>query len=316
MSNSVRVAAIQHRSKLGRIDENISTVEPLIEAAAREGSELVALPEMSISGYTLNNEMWRYSEPVDGSTERWLKKISQKHGIWCCVGLTQNIGLDFYNTYLVSNPRGEVVGRVQKKQTEFNIHKAGSLESHVVETSFGRIGIGICADTHMSFFPQYMREQEIALLLLPHAWPTIYKTSKLATQNDINEQEQRVKEYASFYARMLGVPCVFTDQTGPIEGKKWPGITGRLMDINNMHYPGLTTIARPENVICQMGDEEGYIVTDVPLEKSGGSEIPNYNGLVHPGSAVFRFIAYRIDVPLSKLRYKYSIGERKKLLQG
>ena len=316
MVRILRAAAVQHVARLGQINENMERVRPLIERAVNEGAKLVALPEMSLSGYTLNKEMWDYSEPVDGPTEKWLKEKAMKHQIFLCGGLTQHEGSDFYNTYLIVSPEGETIGRVRKTQTEFNIHRAGPLDGHIVDTDSFRIGIGICADTHMTFFPKYMREKEIDLLLSPHAWPILYKLSKFANKIDIVEQEKRVKDYASFYAKMLGVPTVFIDQTGSIEGKKWPGITGKLMDIDCFRYPGFTTIATPQEVIAQLDDSEDFIVADINMDnKEPPKSIPNYHGLVHSGSLLFRLLVYGIDLPLSKLKYKLSENERKKAIK-
>jgi N-carbamoylputrescine amidase len=315
MRNTIRVAAIQHKSQLGKHSENISHVTPLIEDVAHEGAQIVALPEMSLSGYTLNKEMWDYSEPINGPTEKWLQETARKHRIFLCGGLTQHEGYDYYNTYLVTSPDGETIGRVRKTQTEFCIHRAGPLESHIINTELGRIGVGICADAHMTFFTRYMKENNVDVLLLPHAVPTPYKISRLIKESDIKEQEEKVRNYAKFYADTLGVSTVFVDQTGSIEGKKWPGIIGRFMDLNYFRYPGYTAIATPEKLVAQLEQQEGYIVADLNLDdKELGRSIQDYGGVVHPGSALFRFIVYRIDAPLSKLRYNLNENERRKMV--
>ena len=245
MPETLRVAAVQYRARLGKPKENMAKVTTLVVAAARAGAEIVALPEMGISGYTLNKEIWNYSEPEGGPSEQWLQEIAEEHQMYLCAGLIQHEEYDFYNTYLVASPDGETIGRVRKTQTEYNIHRPGTLKSHIIDTEHGRIGVGICADIHMTFFARYMREQNIDLLLLPHAWPTLNKLTRFATQKDIDEQTQRARNYAIFYAEILGVPTVFIDQAGPVEGEKWPFLTGRLINIDYFHYPGFTTIATP-----------------------------------------------------------------------
>ena len=80
----IRVAAIQIKSKLGQPEENIRHAIPYIEQAAKENAQLVALPEMCISGYTLARQDWRNSEPIGGSSERWLSETARRLGIHLC----------------------------------------------------------------------------------------------------------------------------------------------------------------------------------------------------------------------------------------
>lgn len=311
---SIKVAAVQHVAKLGMNEENIARVTPLIEKAAIEGAQLVALPEMSISGYSLNKETWKHSEPIGGPSETWLKETAQRLGIYICAGLLQHEGNDFYNTYLVADPDGAVVGRVHKTQTEFNIHRPGALESHIVHTSLGCIGVGICADNHRTFFLDYLRDQGIDLMLQPHASPTPYKVGGLVSEEDVRRSEDKVKELPQMYARLLSVPVVFVNQIGHPEGEPWPGIIGGLMDLSVFRFPGYTAIVEPYDVKARMGDEEGFIVSDVKMEKVESMEAtPDYGGWIHPGNTLLRSIIMPIDIAWGKIKYNRSLEQRKKL---
>jgi predicted amidohydrolase len=94
----IRVAAIQIKSKLGQPEENIRHTIPYIEQAAKENAQLVTLPEICLSGYTLARQDWQNSEPIGGSSERWLSETARRLGIHLCTGLVQFEGEDFYNT--------------------------------------------------------------------------------------------------------------------------------------------------------------------------------------------------------------------------
>src|SRR5262249_42579580 len=48
---SVKVAAVQCSSNLGAVTENRDKLTHLVEEAAREGAQIVVLPEASITGY-------------------------------------------------------------------------------------------------------------------------------------------------------------------------------------------------------------------------------------------------------------------------
>jgi N-carbamoylputrescine amidase len=311
---SLKIAAIQHAAKLGKTKENIAKVNTLIEEAASRGAQLIALPEMGVSGYTLNREMWMYSEPVGGLSEKWLQETAKRLNIYLCAGLIQHEGCDFYNTYLIADPEGETIGRVHKTQTEYLIHKPGTLESHIIETSLGRIGVGICADNHRTFFLDYMRQHDIDIMLQPHASPTFYKAGGLVKEQDVAQNKENVKSLPSKYAEFLGVVTVFINQTGYIEGKQWPGITGYLMDLNMMWYMGSTMIVEPGKVLAQMEREEGVIVSDVIRSRVKSMKpSPDYYGWVHPGSALLRRVIMPMDISLAKAKYSLSLSQRRKL---
>jgi N-carbamoylputrescine amidase len=316
-SKRIRVAAIQIKSKLGQPEENIRHAIPYIEQAARENAQLVTLSEMCIPGYTLTRQVWQNSEPIGGSSERWLSDTARRLGIHLCAGLTQFEGEDFYNTYLVADPEGTIVGRVRKTQTEVAIHMAGSLDSHIFDTSLGQIGVGICSDNHMVSFARLMREKNIDLLLMPHASPIPYRTSNLIKESDISEAEGKVRDFAKFYAGLFGIPTVLVNQVGGIEGERWPGITGRLVIPEYFNYPGYSTIVDSDIVVvAQLQRQEGVIVADVTLDptRKRCAPIPDYGGWIHPGSAIFRKIILAIDISWGKLHYRLGGGTRRKIV--
>jgi N-carbamoylputrescine amidase len=311
------VAAIQIKSKLGQPEKNIKRAIPYIEQAARENAQLVALPEAYFPGYTLAKQDWQNSEPVGGLSERWLGDTARRLSIYLCAGLTQFEGENFYNTYLVADPEGTIVGRVRKTQTEVGIHMAGSLDSHMVHTGFGQIGVGICADNHMVYVAQFMREKNIDLLLMPHASPVPYRTSTLIKESDISKAEEKIRDLAKFYAGLFGVPVVLVNQVGSIEGERWPGILGRLVTPEHFIYPGFSTIVDSDTIVkAQIQKQEGVIVTDVTLDptRKRCTPIPDYGGWIHPGSAIFRRILLGIDVSWGKFCYRLDGGTRRKIV--
>jgi predicted amidohydrolase len=58
----------------------------------------------------------------------------------------------FFNTFVLTAPTGEEAGRVRKQFPaiwEAYFFK-GDLGSHVIETALGKIGVGICFDSHLA----------------------------------------------------------------------------------------------------------------------------------------------------------------------
>jgi N-carbamoylputrescine amidase len=310
----LKVAAIQMTSRLGLVEENIGHATPMIEDAARQGAKLIVLPEMCMTGYTITKQVWDMAEPTGGPIEQWLTATSKRMGIYLGAGLVGCEGEDFYNTYLLADPQGKVAGRVRKTQTEYNFFKAGDTASHVIDTDIGRIGVGICADNHVVFMPKLMEEKSVDILLMPHAWPTPYRTSRLISEQDIKEQNDNAHEYALLLSKILGVPVVFANQTGPIEGGRWPGILGRALTAEHFRYPGLSAIVDSDRSIrARSGHDEGVIVADVAMDpaRKHKAEIPDYGGWLHPGVFPMRKIVMPLEILRGKMSYRMS-GERKR----
>jgi N-carbamoylputrescine amidase len=213
---------------------------------------------------------------------------------------------------VLAGPDGKVAGRVRKRRTEFNVFRAGDSPA-VIATPLGRIGFGICADFHYADMPGLLHEKSADIVLMPHAWTAPLRTSKMVTEKDVGEARELVKGYAEFYARTLGVPVVFADQTGPMAGSLG-GIWGMLMDPAVFGYPGGSTIADGDGTArAQMGPEEGFIVADVTVDPARKHYSPpkTYDGWLHPGAPLMRKVILPLGIAQAKLSYSLS-GERKR----
>lgn len=317
-SRRLRVAAVQMRSEKNGREANLKLATPLVEKAAREGARLVVLPEMAASGYSIEKSMWDAAEPVDGPTVKWLKETAKRLGIYLGAGLEEAEGADFYNTYVLAAPDGEIAGKVRKIHTEYSIFKAGS-SSRVIDTGIGRIGIGICADNHYIDMPLEMQAKSIDLMLMPHAWPVPFKASGLVKEEDVREQRENAKGYAQLFSRMLGVPAVFVNAVGPIGPERWEGILGRLMDPEIYRNAGYSAIADPDaSLLAQLGpDEEGIIIADVTLDPARKVKtVPvSYGGWLHPGDPLFRKVVLPAEVCIAKLKYAVRPGRKARALK-
>jgi N-carbamoylputrescine amidase len=136
--------------------------------------------------------------------------------------------------------------------------------SHVIETEFGKVGVGICYENQLAYIPRMMCEHEADLLLMPHSAPTP-STSALVSRKNADDFNRGLKELAPHYALLLGVPTVMINKSG-----RWktpvPGLPFLQQD---SAFPGLSTICDSDGTVkAQMGNEEGLIVQDVTLDPS------------------------------------------------
>jgi N-carbamoylputrescine amidase len=251
--------------------------------------------------------------------EQWIAGTAKRLGVYLGAGLVEVDGEDFYNAYLVCGPDGRIIGRVRKTQTEFTFFKAGEIGSHLIDTPFGRLGVGICADNHRVFLPKLMQEQGADIMVMPHAWPAPYRTSRLISVRDIEESERNARTYAALFAEILGIPVLFANQTGPLEGGRWPGMFGRLVNPEHFRYAGYSAIVDSDcSVKAQIGQEEGVLTADVAIDPSRKrkADIPDHEGWLHPGNPIVRRVIMPIDMRRAKRAYLASVERKQKARAG
>jgi len=268
-TRTISVAAVQMQSCLGHIEDNLRHATPLVEQAATRGAQLIVLPELSASGYSMSKLVWDAAETREGRTVHWLGDISRRLRVYVGIGFVEADGEDFYNTYALGAPDGQIAGFVRKTMAETGCFRCAT-GPHVVGTEIGRIGVGICADNHFAPMVCLMQAQIADLIIMPHALPGPFKTGGAVSQADVEGMYAKTRELAPLYARLLGVPAIFANQVGPRGPEKWMGIIGGLFDPERTRLLGLSTIADSDATVKgQMDDHtEGVIVAEISLDPS------------------------------------------------
>jgi N-carbamoylputrescine amidase len=252
-ARTVRVAAVQMESKNGLVEANLHHATPLVEQAARAGAQLILLPEFMPTGYIFTTAIWDGAEPKRGSTVQWLCENSKRLNVWVGTSFLEADGEDFFNTFVLATPDGKEAGRVRKQTpAAFEaFYTKGGAGPHVMDTELGRIGVGICYENQLSYIPRIMYENSVDLLLMPHSYPAIA------------QMVMSLGDLALRYARLLGIPAVVCNKSGPWRSP-YPGIPFYKSDSS---FPGLSTIADSDGAIkAQLGNEERVIVEEVTLD--------------------------------------------------
>jgi deaminated glutathione amidase len=118
MSDSkLRVAAVQMLSRAS-VGPNLADASELIASAAREGAQLVALPEyFCLMGQRDSDKLAIREEDGHGPLQEFLAAQAASHRIWLVGGtipLASPAGDRVLNTVLVYNPEGRRVARYDK----------------------------------------------------------------------------------------------------------------------------------------------------------------------------------------------------------
>ena len=313
VKREIIIAAIQMESIHGEIKKNQARATILIEQAARDGAELIILPELFSCGYIPNSNIWKYGEANNSNTVKWLQETSRRLGIYLGAGLIEILENDYINTFVITNPKGDIEGRAQKNNAESYCFKRGKGE-HIIHSSLGKIGVGICADNHYSSFIKQIQEDNIDLLLMPHATPSPFKTSKTVTDDDIKKAEEGIKGFPSLVTSLLGVPTVFVNQIGKIATIS--GVLGKIINPDVFRLQGYSRIIDSDGALkAELADKEGIALAKVVLDPSckKNNEIPDYYGWIHSGSRIVRKGLTPLDILIGSAYYKISVKRKREI---
>jgi N-carbamoylputrescine amidase len=305
-SRKMSVAVVQVQSRPGEMAANYAHALPFIEESAARGAQLVALPELFACGYIPNPGIWQYGETLNGPTIAWLCETSKRLDIYLGAGFAETDGTDFFNSFALSGPDGNLAGVARKTKAETYCfrHAAGN---HVIQTDIGTIGVGICADNHFTTFPALMQRSAVDILLMPHASPMLFKTSKHAKEADIERMRENTLSLTTLYAELLGVPVLFVNPVGEL--LTMSGLLGKFMTPGSFRLRGMSRIADSDGVLVgEMDEQEGILVGEVtldPARKRSGTPV-DYDGWLHRGSAVTRKVLIPIDNITGRLFYALS----------
>jgi len=258
------VAAVQMESRNSDIPGNLERATRYVDEAAQRGATLIVLPEFMPTGYIFTREIWDAAEPREGPTMQWLRENSRRLRVWLGTSYLEAEGEDFFNSFVITNPRGEEEGRVRKQTPAFAeaYFTRGEAGPHVIATELGKIGVGICYENQLAYTPQLMYSQAVDLQLMPHSAPSpmpnpLFPAAAVAKYNE------NLRKLPVYYANMLGIPVVFINKCGdwvsPIPGL--PFLTQRSS------FPGFSAIVDADGTVkAQLTGEEGVIVEEIALD--------------------------------------------------
>ena len=234
---------------LGNVNENLKIMEnSIVEAKtkSKEDIDLIAFPELFITGYNLKDNYNSVSEkiPSNGPAQEGILALAKKHNITILTGIVERAKKSLFNSAIMIGPKGHI-GHCRKQYLpnfgpfeEKTFFGEGN-ETHVFETNFGNIGVQICYDL---FFP------EVSMKMAQEGADIIINLAASPTTS-------RPLFHRVLPARAIETTCYY-------------GFVNNIGTQGNLVFAGESCIFDPRGkvMIGMEKFEEGTIVCEIPLE--------------------------------------------------
>ncbi len=191
--------------------------------------------------------------------------MATRHGAYVGASYLEAEGSDFFNTFTLVDSHGTVAGRVRKESLPGfeGWYFRSSSGKKVIDTSLGRIAVGICQDNHTARFMSRVRSEGADLVLMPHSGPRIVvEPPGLVVTKDL---QALLGGVAEFYAASFGVPVVMVNKAA---AKDTLSPVPLLPVVRlRMRFRGLSCICDADGVVLdRLAAEEGIVVADITLD--------------------------------------------------
>ncbi|MEM3565370.1 MAG: carbon-nitrogen hydrolase family protein [Candidatus Bathyarchaeia archaeon] len=162
MKEKFLTALAQISCQRGDKKSNIQKIEEYTVRAKQQGAELVIFPELSVTGYTIRDELYELAEKIPGPSTNAIEKIAKKHEAHIVFGmpeLSEKAQATIYNSAVLVGPEG-YIGKYRKMylptHSVFEEKRYFRPGYHVgtFDTNIGKVGLIICYDI---FFPEVCR---------------------------------------------------------------------------------------------------------------------------------------------------------------
>jgi predicted amidohydrolase len=148
----------------------------LIRGALARGevADLVLLPECALTGYVspeLSFDLRPFAEALDGATVGAYRALALEYGIHLAAPLIEESGGEYFNSFVVFDHRGELIGHYRKRHPWFPETWATKSTLPYPDLEIGdlRLTLAICYDIHfLAEAADTLARADV--LLFPSAW--------------------------------------------------------------------------------------------------------------------------------------------------
>jgi N-carbamoylputrescine amidase len=253
-------------------DENLKRAAQFVRDAARQGAQVVCLPELFKTQYFCQREdaaLFDLAETIPGPSTEVLCKVAQESKVSIIASLFEKRGIGVYhNTAVMIDSDGKILGLYRKMHIpddplyyEKFYFTPGDLGFKAFDTHFGRIGTLVCWD---QWYPEGARLTALAgaeVLFYPTAigWHPAEKEQYGTAQHDAWRTIQRAHAIAN------GVYVAVVNRVGHETGN----IRGNEVKGAGLEFWGRSFLCDPFGVVLAEAshDKEEILIGEVDAKK-------------------------------------------------
>ena len=229
----------------GDIRRNLETLDRLCEQAVLAGADLLALPELALTGYNIFAQLDVLAD--DGTLQRQVAELARRHGLFLLFGVAQrHVDGNLRNSAVLIGEDGTTLASYHKRHLwdEEARHFTPGEALCVVETRLGRLGLMICYDNEFPEMARALAQSGAQVILSP-------------TANMLPNAERQILQIR---ARAIDNQC-------------FVACINRAGREDNLHYCGHSLVAGPDGeVIGQLGTHTGTLMIDIDLQQIAESQ--------------------------------------------
>jgi N-carbamoylputrescine amidase len=275
----IQAAAIQMPCAILDLPTNLQRADELIRSARDAGSELVVLPELFNTGYSLCPDFGPCSETAEGPTLSYLRQRSRRWKMAIAAGFVERAGRHLFDSLAICTPDGEM--QIYRKRNlvfweRFRFHPGRA--PLVVPTPFGRVGCGICADMiYRRVWDDYRGRIDLAVVAA--AWPDFANRDTGRRHWLLGHIGPLSTAIPEKVALDLGIPVIFANQCGETQ-TTIPVLRTTISD----RFAGQSSICDGRHGIPVRADRElSVLVAPITLHSKRG--LKSWSSMSHSASA-------------------------------
>jgi len=275
----IQAAAIQMPCAILDLPTNLQRADELIRTARDAGSELVVLPELFNTGYSLCPDFGPCSETAEGPTLSYLRQRSRRWKMAIAAGFVERAGRHLFDSLAFCTPDGEM--QIYRKRNlvfweRFRFHPGRA--PLVVPTPFGRVGCGICADMiYRRVWDDYRGRIDLAVVAA--AWPDFANRDTGRRHWLLGHIGPLSTAIPEKVALDLGIPVIFANQCGETQ-TTIPVLRTTISD----RFAGQSSICDGRHGTPVRADRElSVLVAPITLHSKRG--LKSWSSMSHSASA-------------------------------
>lgn len=230
---------------------NVAKIKKYIRMAKTKGADIICFPESAIH----KKDFLNFNHELISE----IKEECKKNSIWCIIDDDMVIHRKVYNTALLINRQGKMVGEYRK----INIMgdgpevKAGK-KIKVFKTDFAKIGIAICWDLAYPKLFREMKRKGAEIIFCPTSW----KYEARAHHPMIYSERHKKRELLTLKSLVMSRAfenLFFVALCNPAKNK----------DEDLIPYSAICT---PQKILKDIKDKEGLIIAEIKINEIGKLE--------------------------------------------